>query len=92
MTEPGSGSDSRSMKTSAKEQGGDYVLNGTKAFISGGEHSDIYMVMCKTAENEISCIAVEKGSKGLSFGKNENKVNYKVSLFRWAGTFNLHRW
>ena len=74
MTEPGSGSDSKSMKTTAKAHGSDFILNGTKAFISGGEQSDIYMVMCKTAENEVSCIAVERNTKGLSFGKNENKV------------------
>ena len=63
------------MKTTAKTNGSDFILNGTKAFISGGEQSDIYLVMCKTAENEVSCIAVERNSKGLCFGKNEKKVS-----------------
>ena len=49
-------------------------MNGTKAFISGAGASDIYMVMCKTSEKEISCIIVEKDTPGLSFGKNEFKV------------------
>lgn len=74
LTEPDSGSDSASMKTTAIEKGGDFVINGTKAFISGGGSSDDYIVMCKTGEKEISCIKIEKGSKGLSFGAQEKKV------------------
>jgi isobutyryl-CoA dehydrogenase len=91
LTEPGSGSDSKNMKTTAKASGSDFILNGSKAFISGGEHSNIYLVMCKTAENEVSCIAVERDSKGLSFGKNENKVKFYRNL-RWVGTFNQLKW
>jgi len=91
LTEPGSGSDSKNMKTTAKVSGSDFILNGSKAFISGGEHSNIYLVMCKTAENEVSCIAVERDSKGLSFGKNENKVKIRFN-FRWVGMFNLLKW
>ena len=49
-------------------------MNGSKAFISGAGASDIYLVMCKTGADEISCIAVEKDTPGLSFGKNEYKV------------------
>ena len=63
------------MKTSAKEEGDYYIMNGSKAFISGAGASDIYLVMCKTGENEVSCIAVEKDTPGLSFGKNESKVS-----------------
>lgn len=76
LTEPDSGSDAASMKTFAKEEGDYFVLNGSKAFISGGGSSDLYLIMCKTGENEISCIGVEKGTPGLSFGKNEHKVNW----------------
>ena len=79
LTEPGSGSDAFAMRTSAKLVGDEYVINGTKQFISGD--SDIFLVMCKTAENEVSCIAVEReGSfgKGLSFGKNEHKMGWNV--------------
>ncbi|XP_021098440.1 isobutyryl-CoA dehydrogenase, mitochondrial isoform X3 [Heterocephalus glaber] len=76
LTEPGSGSDAASLLTSAKQQGDHYILNGSKAFISGGGESDIYVVMCRTGgpgPKGISCIVVEKGSPGLSFGKKEKK-------------------
>jgi alkylation response protein AidB-like acyl-CoA dehydrogenase len=75
LTEPNSGSDAQSMKTSARKDGTDFVLNGSKIFISGGSVSDVYLVMCKTAENEVSSIIVPKGTPGLSFGKREHKVN-----------------
>ena len=74
LTEPDSGSDAQAMKTFAKEEGDYFILNGSKAFISAAGSSDLYLVMCKTGEKEISCIAVEKGTPGLSFGKNEIKV------------------
>lgn len=48
LTEPNSGSDAASMKTFAKKDGTDYVLSGSKCFISGGGVSDLYLVMCKT--------------------------------------------
>eukprot|EP00073_Rattus_norvegicus_P055953 XP_346004.4 PREDICTED: isobutyryl-CoA dehydrogenase, mitochondrial isoform X1 [Rattus norvegicus] len=76
LTEPGSGSDAASLLTSAKRQGDHYILNGSKAFISGGGESDIYVVMCRTGGSGpkgISCIVVEKGTPGLSFGKKEKK-------------------
>ncbi|XP_058145279.1 isobutyryl-CoA dehydrogenase, mitochondrial isoform X1 [Dasypus novemcinctus] len=79
LTEPGSGSDAASLLTSAKRQGDRYILNGSKAFISGGGESDIYVVMCRTGEagpKGISCIVVEKGTPGLSFGKKEKKVGW----------------
>lgn len=56
------------------------MLNGTKAFISGGGESDLYLIMCKTGEKEISCIAVEKGTPGLSFGAAEKKVIFNSTL------------
>jgi len=79
LTEANSGSDAMSLKTSAVFDGDDFILNGTKAFISGD--SDIFLVMCKTAEKEISCIAVERNEawgRGLSFGKNESKMGWNV--------------
>jgi isobutyryl-CoA dehydrogenase len=79
------------MKTFAKEDGDYFILNGSKAFISGAGSTDIYLIMCKTGEKEVSCIAVEKGTPGLQFGKNEIKViACFLILFRWAGTFNPH--
>ena len=80
LTEPGAGSDAASLKTEAKLDGNShYILNGAKAFISGGSTSDVYAVMCRTgAEGAkgISCILVESGTPGLSFGKKEKKMGW----------------
>ena len=80
LTEPDSGSDAASLKTRARRDGEHYVLDGTKAFISGGGVSDVYLVMARTGEggpNGISCILVEKGTPGLSFGAQEQKLGWK---------------
>jgi isobutyryl-CoA dehydrogenase len=76
LTEPNSGSDAASLSTTAIKVNEHYILNGSKAFISGGGESDVYLVMVKTKENEISCILVEKGTPGLSFGAKEKKVGW----------------
>src|SRR3984893_15852832 len=79
LTEPNSGSDAAALQTSARRDGDDYVLNGTKAFISGGGTSDVYVAMVRTGEagpKGISCLVVEKGAKGLSFGKKEEKLGW----------------
>ena len=49
------------MQTTARKEGEDYVLNGSKVFISGGGMSDVYIIMCKTSEKGISAFLVEKG-------------------------------
>lgn len=67
------------MKTIAKEDGDDFVINGSKVFISNAGVSDVYILMCKTNEKEISTILVEKDTKGLSFGKKEHKMGWKSS-------------
>src|ERR1041384_2955629 len=80
LTEPDSGSDAASLKTRAVREGGYYVLNGAKAFISGGGVSDIYVCMVRTGEGGprgISCIVVEKGTPGLSYGAQEKKLGWK---------------
>jgi len=80
LTEPDSGSDAASLKTKAVRDGDTYVLNGAKAFISGGGVSDIYVVMARTGEagpRGISAIVVEKGTPGLSFGAQEKKLGWK---------------
>ena len=80
LTEPGSGSDAASLTTKARRDGDSYVLDGTKAFISGGGVSDIYVVMARTGEGGprgISCIVVEKGTPGLSYGAQEKKLGWK---------------
>lgn len=79
LTEPDSGSDSSSLRTRAVRKGGEYVLNGTKSFISGAGESDIYLVMSRTGEQGpkgISCILVEADRAGISFGKIEDKVGW----------------
>ncbi|MES2217544.1 MAG: acyl-CoA dehydrogenase family protein [Pseudomonadota bacterium] len=79
LTEPGSGSDAASLKTTAQRDGDYYILNGTKAFISGGSTSDIYVCMVRTGgegPKGISCLLVEKNFPGLSFGKKELKLGW----------------
>ena len=79
LTEPGSGSDAASLRTSARPDGDAYVLNGSKAFISGGGVSDVYVVMARTGEEGpkgISAFVVEKDTPGLSFGAQERKLGW----------------
>ncbi len=79
LTEPSAGSDAASLKTTAVREGDYYILNGTKAFISGGSVSDLYACMVRTSEagpKGISCLLVEKNTPGLSFGKKEIKLGW----------------
>ena len=80
LTESGSGSDAAALKTTASKKGNShYLLNGSKSFISGGPTSDLFLVMCRTGgegAEGVSCLLVEKGSKGLSFGKQEKKMGW----------------
>jgi alkylation response protein AidB-like acyl-CoA dehydrogenase len=79
LTEPGSGSDAAALRTTAKRDGDHYVLNGSKAFISGAGTSDVYVVMCRTGEagpKGVSAIVVEKDTPGLSFGGQERKMGW----------------
>jgi alkylation response protein AidB-like acyl-CoA dehydrogenase len=79
LTEPESGSDAASLKTRARRDHDQYVLDGTKAFISGGGTSDVYLVMARTGEGGprgISCFLVENGTPGLSFGAQEKKLGW----------------
>ena len=79
LTEPNAGSDAAGLKTKAVRDGDTYVLNGTKAFISGGGRSDVYVVMCRTGgegPKGISALAVPKDTPGLSFGKQERKLGW----------------
>jgi alkylation response protein AidB-like acyl-CoA dehydrogenase len=79
LTEPGAGSDAAGLRTTARREGDHYVLNGSKAFISGGGASDVYVVMCRTGgegPDGISAVVVEKGTPGLSFGRQEKKMGW----------------
>lgn len=79
LTEPGAGSDAASLRTRAERDGDHYVLNGSKAFISGGSAADVYVCMVRTGGDGpkgISCIVVEKDAPGLFFGKLEKKLGW----------------
>jgi alkylation response protein AidB-like acyl-CoA dehydrogenase len=81
LTEPGSGSDAAALKTTARLDGDHYVLNGSKAFISGAGLSDIYVVMVRTGgegAGGVSALVVEKGTPGLSFGAPEKKMGWNA--------------
>jgi alkylation response protein AidB-like acyl-CoA dehydrogenase len=79
LTEPGSGSDAAALKTRAEAVGGNYRVNGTKAFISGSGIADLYVTMLRTGADGsrgISCLVAERGTPGLSFGKPERKLGW----------------
>ncbi len=82
LTEPGSGSDAGALRTTAKADGNSqYVINGSKAFISGAGFSDLYVLMCRTGEDGpkgVSTVLAPAGTKGLSFGKNEDKMGWRA--------------
>lgn len=81
LTEPQAGSDAGSLQTSALKKGDHYVLNGSKAFISGAGISGLYCVMAKTQPQSgskgISCFLVPQNTPGLSFGEKEKKMGWK---------------
>ncbi|MDY6922455.1 MAG: isobutyryl-CoA dehydrogenase [Pseudomonadota bacterium] len=79
LTEPGSGSDAAALRTTAKLDGDHWVLNGSKAFISGAGTSDVYVVMARTGGDGpkgISTFVVDKDAPGLSFGAQERKMGW----------------
>ena len=80
LTEPESGSDAASLKTKAVRDGDYYIVNGSKAFISGASVSDVYLSMVRTGDESyhgISALLVEKDTPGLSFGKLEKKMGWR---------------
>ena len=87
LTEPGSGSDAAALKTTALLDGDHYVINGTKQFISGGGVNDVYVTMVRTSDiseggggaKGISCLVVDNGTPGLSFGVPERKLGWNAS-------------
>lgn len=80
LTEPNAGSDAASLKTSARRDGDDYVLNGSKAFISGAGSTDVLVLMARTGVDGpkgISCFLIPSDLPGISFGRNEDKMGWK---------------
>ncbi len=79
LTEPSSGSDAAALKTKAVKDGDDYIVTGTKQFISGAGDNDVYLVMVRTGGDGpkgISCLLIEKDMPGVSFGANERKLGW----------------
>jgi alkylation response protein AidB-like acyl-CoA dehydrogenase len=85
LTEPNAGSDAAALKTRAVRDGGDYILNGQKQFISGAGTSAVYVVMVRTGgdgPSGISTLVVPAGTPGLSFGNNEKKMGWNAQPTR----------
>lgn len=85
LTEPNAGSDAAALRTSAREDGDSYVLNGVKQFISGAGTSETYLVMARSGQDGsrgISAFILEKGMEGLSFGPNEQKMGWRAQPTR----------
>jgi alkylation response protein AidB-like acyl-CoA dehydrogenase len=85
LTEPGSGSDAASLRTRADEAGGDFVLNGSKAFISGGGDTDLLIVMARTGgggAGGVSAFAVPADSPGITYGRKEEKMGWNSQSTR----------
>ena len=83
LTEPGSGSDASGMRTIAVKDGDEWVLNGTKNFITNATYADISVVLAVTDRNDqkhgITAFAIEMDRKGIRPGKKENKLGMRVS-------------
>jgi butyryl-CoA dehydrogenase len=86
LTEASAGSDAAGVQTTAKLEGNEYVLNGTKQWITNGGEAEIYTVIAMTDKNKgargASAFIVEKGAPGFSFGKKENKLGIRASSTR----------
>ena len=79
LTEPGSGSDAASLKTTARRDGDSYVLNGAKAFISGAGATDVLVVMARTGAggaSGVSAFVVPADAAGISYGRKEEKMGW----------------
>ncbi|HEX3024250.1 MAG TPA: acyl-CoA dehydrogenase family protein [Chitinophagaceae bacterium] len=83
LTEPNTGSDAGNMQTIAVKDGNDWVLNGTKSWITHGKSSDVAVVIARTGEprktNNATAFIVERGTKGFAAGKKENKLGMRAS-------------
>ncbi len=80
LTDPGSGSDVAGMKTHAKKDGDDWVINGSKSYITMGSAADVIVVFAATQEREVSAFLVPRGAKGLAYGKDELKLGMRGTL------------
>jgi len=83
LTEPNTGSDASNMQTTAVQQGENWILNGTKSWITHGKNGDVAVVICRTGEprtkNNSTAFIVERSTKGFMAGKKENKLGMRAS-------------
>ena len=83
LTEPNTGSDAGNMKCTATRDGDDWIINGTKNWITHGKSGDVAVVICRTGEprakNNATAFVVERGTPGFSGGKKENKLGMRAS-------------
>ena len=81
ITEPGAGSDVAGIRTTARREGSEWVLNGTKMFITNGVHADLYFIAAKTGsgKRDMSMFIVEKGTPGFSVGRALKKTGWLSS-------------
>ncbi len=79
LTEPNAGSDASNMKTTAVKDGDDYIINGTKCFITNGGIAGIYTVLAKAAKGRLTAFIVERDREGVSIGKEEDKMGMRLS-------------
>ncbi|ANQ29029.1 acyl-CoA dehydrogenase [Vibrio natriegens] len=89
LTEPNAGSDAASLTTTATKKGNQYILNGSKTFISGAGDTDVLIVMARTGEQGakgVSAFVVEANAKGISYGRKEPKMGWNSQPTR-AVTF-----
>uniref|UniRef100_A0AC35UGK8 Short/branched chain specific acyl-CoA dehydrogenase, mitochondrial n=1 Tax=Rhabditophanes sp. KR3021 TaxID=114890 RepID=A0AC35UGK8_9BILA len=83
LTEPSSGSDAFALKTTAKADGGDYIINGSKMWITNAQYAEFFVVMANCDPSKgyrgITCFIVDKDQAGVSVGKNEDKLGIRAS-------------
>ncbi|MDA8702514.1 acyl-CoA dehydrogenase family protein [Pseudomonadales bacterium] len=85
LTEPGAGSDAAALRTKAEREGNEYVVNGSKSFISGAGETDVLVVMLRTGEpghKGITALLIPADTPGISFGKNEKKMGWNAQPTR----------
>ncbi|MPY21297.1 acyl-CoA dehydrogenase family protein [Shewanella sp. YLB-07] len=85
LTEAGAGSDAASLKTKAVREGDEYVISGTKMFISGAGATELLVVMCRTGQDGpkgISAIVIPADAKGVTYGKAEDKMGWNAQPTR----------
>ena len=85
LTEPGAGSDAASLRTSAVVDGDEYVVNGSKVFISGAGETDVLVVMLRTGAagpKGVSTLVIPADAEGITYGKNEEKMGWKAQPTR----------